>query len=129
MITLNTHLGEARIVESTSELPDLTSCKILYRDVETLNSQQGGEGLNPWLGDRICGVAVTVDDAEGGWYVPVRHSDTRWNLPLENVQKWLRDQNAIPKWVNHNVVFDQGFLYQDDAEFPGELIDTLTMAK
>ena len=131
MIILDTALGPARIVEELGELPDLQDASILYRDVETANNGAGG-GLNPWMGDRNCGVAVTVDEIPGAWYVPYRHTSVgAKNLPPDKIIEWLKDQNKIPAWVNHNIKFDQAFLYHDSPEldYPGRMIDTVVMAK
>ena len=131
MIILDTALGPARIVEDPSELPEFNNASILYRDVETANNG-AGKGLNPWMGDRNCGVAVTVDEIPGAWYVPYRHTSIgAKNLPPDKVIEWLKDQNKIPDWVNHNIKFDQAFLYHDSPEldYPGRMIDTVVMAK
>lgn len=130
MIVFDTALGPARIVEEPGELPDFESAKIIYKDVETAN--MGGGGLNPWQGDRVCGVAVTVDEMPGAWYVPYRHtSPGAKNLPEDVVIRWLEKQNQIPAWVNHNIKFDQGFLYHDDPklDYPGKMVDTVIMSK
>jgi len=132
MIEIKTHLGTARIVEHHSELPDFSGASVQYKDIESKNGMKGGGGTNAWQGDRVCGVAVTVDDREGAWYVPYRHTDPLTeNLPIEKVLPWLEEHNRIPVWVNHNIKFDQAFLYHDSPklEFPGQMIDTVVMAK
>lgn len=119
-----------RLVQDISELPDLKP-ETLYLDVETDNIVGKKDVIaNPFKEDRIAGIAVTADNHAGSWYIPIRHEHAHWNLPLPNVQRWLKDQvGTCKRWINHNVKFDAHFCAADGAMFNGELICTLTLAK
>ena len=133
------------VIETASDLPDLTGVKELFLDVETQNNfgvkvstpikeyvlkQKKKEGgMYPWKGDRICGVAATTDNSDQAFYVPVRHRAGK-NIPLDNFQRWLKDTvTRTEEWINHNITFDATFCKFDNAEFDCRLVDTLTLAK
>jgi len=119
-----------RLVQSLQELPDLSNAKHLYLDVETTSGNSSLDSLNPWHHCEIAGVAVTADKQPGAWYIPVRHKASRWNLPLPNVQRWLKDTvTTCDEWVNHNIKYDAHCCTRDGAEFRGRLFCTLTHAK
>lgn len=119
-----------RLVQNLSELPNLKNAKNLYLDTETTSFDRKEEAFKPYHGHRICGVAVTADEKQGAWYVPVRCNHEKWNLPLEPVIHWIDDAvNSCENWVNHNVKFDAHFLKQDEISFNCRLVDTLTLAK
>lgn len=129
MITLP---NGSKLVETADELPRITGVSELFADVETLRvfDHKKYGGLYPWKGDRICGIAVTVDDHPETWYVPVRHTRLGWNIELPVFQHWLKDVVGTAKsWINHNLLFDVSFARFDGAEFNGRMIDTLTLAK
>jgi DNA polymerase I-like protein with 3'-5' exonuclease and polymerase domains len=128
------------LVEKISELPNVAGSKELFLDVET-NWNDGPhkhkgddkkkiEDSMPFHGDRICGIAVTVDDDPRSWYIPIRHRDEKWNLPLSNVQIWLKDTvGSCKDWINHNINFDAHFVKREGIDFGGRLVDTLTLSK
>lgn len=100
----------------------------LYLDVET-------DGLDSYLGNRICGLSVLRDQESTPFYVPLRHT-TGGNLPIDRVRPWLRDCMRRPRrFINHNVKFDAAFLSADgasplvDNEPTVEMVDTLCLAK
>jgi len=128
------------IVESVSELPDFGKFSTLFLDVETLNVTQDTiqskdwQGRYPFKGDRIAGIAVTVDDCEKSWYVPIRHIRFRedMNLPVANVMKWFQSLvDSCNRWVNHSIIFDATFAAVDGIVIPNscKLVDTLTQSK
>lgn len=118
------------MIQKPDELPNLVGIKELFLDVETTSYDKKRGGDSPYNGDRICGVSVTVEDDPKTWYVPIRHTDESWNLPLEPVQRWLQSvMHSHQDWINHNVLFDAHFCAQDGAVFQGRLIDTLTLSK
>lgn len=138
MYTVKTKFGKVNIVENASELPRFEGVKKNYLDVETTHfdkyeTRKGKDrkgAFRPYNGDRICGVAVTRDDEKEAWYVPIRHTDEKANLPQDVYREWLRDAVTLPKeWVNHNVKYDAHFCVQDGAQFTCELTDTLTEVK
>jgi DNA polymerase I-like protein with 3'-5' exonuclease and polymerase domains len=135
----------AKLITSAGELPDWRQAKELFLDIEsqrnykakiTAFDEDGFEtdysGLYPFGGDRIAGFAATVDDSEQVIYVPMRHTAIgSQNLPIENVQQWLRDHlTADKRWINHNVVLDATFVAHEGLmDMPPELCCTLTAAK
>lgn len=131
MIEFNLERGQkALIVTTPGELPDLRKAKRICLDVETTAFNKKDEAFYPYLGHRICGVAVTADSSPVAYYVPLRHSDPRWNIDLAKGLAWLRELlAAVPVWINHNIKFDAHFCKVDDAVFKGEMIDTVVMAK
>ena len=119
-----------RLVQSTAELPDLSRVKRLYLDLETTSGDPQKTSLNPWKNCAVLGVSATADDAPGAWYVPMRHHDPRWNLPLEVAQRWLRATlSSAHTWVNHNVKYDAHCARLDGAPFEGELVCTVVASK
>lgn len=129
MLSIETDLGLAQIVEDISELPDLSGASRMFLDVETTGFSDDREAFNPYQGDRICGIAVTVDNHPHAWYVPFRHRDKDWNLPLDNVQRWIKTLPASSEWINHNVKFDAHFMRHDGYEHQGRMVDTVVLAK
>lgn len=130
----------SKLIQSIDELPDIARSKELFLDVETNwndgpHKHKGGGKKKvpdsmPFHGDRICGFAVTVDNDPQSWYIPMRHRDEKWNLPLEGTQRWLKDVvKNCPEWINHNINFDAHFVKQEGADFGGRIVDTLTLAK
>lgn len=125
-----------RMVEHVDELPDFTGAKYLYVDFETTSLNEYEKAVNWSKGHRIAGCAITADDREDVWYVPVRHWDitTRKFRPgqisIDDFQVWLKAQiESCEEWVNHNVKFDAHFAARDTAWFKGRLNDTMTQAK
>lgn len=109
------------LCETVEDLPRLFNLPKIYADMETT-------GLYPYLGDRICGIAVKAPDSEA-YYVPIRHSQGN-NLPVEAVMEWWRQVlTTAGVWTNHNVKFDAHFSAADGVVFTGELDCTLQRAK
>ena len=134
------------LITSAKELPYYKGKTItnLYMDFESKNifgiecegdtdkkiaERKSQGGLYPFGGDRIAGIAVTIDDDKQGYYIPVRH-EYGSNIDLEDVRKWLSFMTSTAEnWVNHNVVFDATFLHAEGIEFQCNLVDTLTLSK
>ena len=132
MIEVQTPLGLARVCESLADLPEPRPCERLYADCETNSFDDRVPGFEAYSGHRACGWAITWDDEPGAWYVPVRHQDKKWNLPLLPVLEWLeRWLRCSKQWVNHNVKFDAHFQYVDTGyDLSGvELVDTVLPCK
>lgn len=106
------------IVTDVSELPDLSHHKVLVIDSET-------SGLDPYMGDRACGIVIGPQHEDEGWYIPIRHSEG--NLPVDDVCSWLRQYTHDPEkiWVFHNSKFDMKMLRRDGVEFTGKVVDTM----
>jgi len=132
MIELGTKCGvKCLLVEHHSELPDLFDVEELFLDVETKREFEHKEygGLYPWAGDTIAGLAITANDLNTVWYVPVRHT-VGVNVDEEEFLGWLRRVIGTAKrWINHNILIDSVFCYFEGAIFYGELVDTLTLSK
>lgn len=119
-----------RLVQSTSELPDLRNAGDLFADFETTSLNDEKKSLNPWRDCWALGVAVTTSDAQGAWYVPVRHRQ-EGNVPLDAFQRWWHDIVGTAKcWTNHNVKYDAHVSSNDLGWAPDcPLYDTVTHAK
>jgi len=122
--------NNGRLIQSLDELPNLKNAKHLYLDIESTSFDSKEKALRPYHGHRTCGIGVTADDASGAWYVPIRCTHEKWNLPLEAVLKWADKLiNSCYEWVNHGVKFDAHFMEQDGISFNCRLVDTITLAK
>lgn len=133
------------IIEALSELPDLSSAKKVYLDIESQNvygqfdddsddtEEKFGKklgGLYAWKGDRACGIGVTIDEEEKGYYIPMRHTGYKKNLPVKEVIAWASEILCRCEcWINHNIKFDAEMLSADGLKFTCALIDTLSLAK
>lgn len=141
MIRLN---DGAWLVETVQDLPDLKG-NDLFLDVETAALTAGipgdpdddgvirkkYQGVYPYKGDRVCGLAAAMDDSDI-FYVPTRHTPSLQgrNLPVENVARWTSDlMSRCHQWVNHNIIFDASFLHFDGVQLADRMVDTLTLAK
>lgn len=136
-------LGPNRLlVQTVDELPNLIGCEDVYIDFETRSGFAHRGGDSPYHGDRICGVAITADDLPDAWYIPIRHNDKDWNLPVKDVISWLsRVIFASKRWINHNIKFDAHFARVEgiDTSIQSDswedncrdlvMVDTMTMAK
>lgn len=129
MIELRTELGKAQIVEQPSELPSMNGVRRMYLDIESNSFDSKTEAFYPYLGHRIASIAVLRDNEPNAWYIPVRHTNAKWNLPLDSVRSWLTDAMKVPEWANHNVKFDAHFCAFDAPAYRGSLIDTLVLTK
>lgn len=122
------------LIEYAYELPDFTGATDLFLDIETQNNTSGlvskkVSGRYPFKGDRIAGIAVTADDVEASYYIPLRHRNGN-NLSLEAGRKWLEDHvTSVHQWVNHNVAFDATLCHAEGVEFTCRIVDTLTLSK
>jgi len=125
-----TYDNGGRLVQSLDELPNLKGAKNLYLDFETTSFDSKVAALLPHQGHRIAGICITTDEHFGAWYIPIRCTWKRWNLPLEPVLLWLKDIiGSCENWVNHNVKFDAHFARYDGIEFTCKLIDTIVLSK
>lgn len=134
------HLNEKlKVLERESELPDFTGAKELFLDFETENNTEvlGKDfkrysGLYPYKGDKIGSFAVTADDHDEVYYVPMRHKQGN-NLDLQVCLNWLKEHlggpKAVESWINHYVNFDALFASCEDIRIECQLIDTLTLSK
>jgi DNA polymerase I-like protein with 3'-5' exonuclease and polymerase domains len=134
MLDIETTQGLCRIVQSPEDLPSgAIGAKTVYLDFETQSYDPKRGGNLPYSGDRIGGIAITWDDEEAGYYIPIRHTTPglQWpNVDIEPVIEWMRQiHDSGPTWVNHNVKFDAHFLAQDGIIWDHRMVCTLTAAK
>ena len=85
-------------------------------------------GLQPWHGDRLCGVGIAVGPEEG-YYLPFRHPDD--NLPLDLLSELWEVMGSANRWVGHNIKFDLAVMYQDGLQpaYDQKMADTLMAAR
>lgn len=101
-----TFKNSGRLVESTSELPELFNSKRLYADFEATSGRRDIASKTPWTDCDIAGIAITVDNKQGAWYVPVGHHQGN-NLPKDIVYDWwYKVVDTTKEWINHNVKYD-----------------------
>jgi len=122
------------LVEPGDSLPQLQGAKELYCDFETRSNSYFEPGFYPYHGSSIAGIAITADDIDESWYVPIRHrykEGTRNpNLDVESTIQWLKNViESCESWVNHNIKFDAHFALVEGIEPKCRLVDTLTLAK
>jgi len=134
------------MVETLAELPKLHGCKELFLDAETTmlgrTREKAADGtmklrkraVEPHLGDRACGWAITADTLSDSWYVPIRHSSPgaeKRNLDPGRVSEWLQDVlQSAEYWINANVKFDMHFAAADGIDFGNcKTVCTTTLAK
>jgi DNA polymerase I len=120
-----------RLIELASELPVLRGFETLYADFETTSQDPRVAAVNPWHKCWAAGVAVTVDDLPGAWYVPTMHMFGPRVDHDAVVDWWLGLLYEAKRWANQHVKFDAhvsanalGALYD-----VGELYCTLNHAK
>ncbi len=120
----------ATLIQKVNELPNLSGCKEIFCDFECTSFDREEKALLPFHGHRIAGIAITADQFNESWYVPIRHTDESWNLPIKPAIKWLKGiLGKNNDWINHNVKFDAHFAKRDGINFGGRLIDTNVLAK
>jgi DNA polymerase I-like protein with 3'-5' exonuclease and polymerase domains len=108
-----------------SEFPNLAAARVLAVDTETKETDwDRGPGWARGQG-HIVGVSVATDDG-ARWYFPVRHEvEPEHNLVPEHVFAWLRHEMSRkhqPK-VGANLIYDLGWLAEENVEVAGELVD------
>jgi len=82
-------------------------------------------GTTPWLGDRLCGIAIECDGE--CFYFPFRHGIGMGeiNIPLERLRDFdylLAHDNVV--YLGHNYKFDLQILYVDGIPMPIHIEDT-----
>ena len=100
---------------------DLFSTREIVVDVET-------DGLQPWHGDRLCGIGIAVSDSVA-YYLPYRHPEG--NLPMSTLTDLWAALRVMPRIIGYNLKFDLAFLYQDGYDPPSEqeLVDVLVASR
>lgn len=69
-------------------------------------------GLNPFLGDRLAGVALYLPICNTAYYVPFRHAEGS-NLPLHHMKTLWETLRSVPEMIGWNFKFDLNFMYVD----------------
>jgi DNA polymerase I len=125
---IKTVLGTCRIVQTRADLPSPIGKSEVFLDFETNSFDPKRGGDDPHHNDKVCGVAVTFDEEDIAYYIPVRHN-TKGNISPDAVYiAWLKDVLQL-SWINHNIKFDAHFAHNEGIEFGNKLIDTLTLSK
>lgn len=110
------------------EFPNLSAARVLSLDTETYDPELLTRGPG-WARGKdkghIVGVSIGAD-GDGKWYFPVRHTvEPEYNLDPSAVFAWLRDTLGNPRQhkVGANLVYDLGWLEEEDVYVRGELFD------
>lgn len=121
---------KCRLVEDTSELPDVSQWEEMYLDFETTSFDPDQEAFHAYLGHRIAGAAILDPVSDTAYYVSVRHKFGK-NIPVDAFHRWLKTVMKVPRWVNHNINFDAHFanVEGEGCYYEGEMIDTVVEAK
>ena len=124
-----------KIVSSIAQVEHLIGAKCIYLDAETTNRDKDLSfmAVDPYDGKTIvAGWALTVDDCDTAYYLPIRHHSTAaTNLDAKHVNHflWLL-LRAADKWINHNIKYDANvWLNNTPYQIHCSLVDTLTLAK
>lgn len=118
-------------------LPDLSRARVISLDCETwdpeLTDYRDADG-NPVTGKgpgwargvgHIVGISVGADGG-GRWYFPIRHEvEPELNWDPEVVLAWARVElgRAHQPKVGANIIYDVGWLRQENVHVKGELYD------
>lgn len=114
-----THGNNRVTLTGNDSLPELPSViQRLYIDVETTSGNPKVKALNPFLGHKTAGFAITWDDHPIHYYLPVRHNNALNNMPLVNVVLFIREAvKRCRSLRNHSLKFDMHFLANDGVDF------------
>jgi DNA polymerase I-like protein with 3'-5' exonuclease and polymerase domains len=108
------------------EFPNLAAARVLSLDTETYDPELEDHGPGWGRGKgHIVGVSIGADN-DGAWYFPVRHTvEPEYNMDPEKVFAWLRDTlgRAHQPKVGANLVYDVGWLMEENVQVKGELVD------
>lgn len=109
--------------------PNLSAANIIGFDVETKEMDfDAGPGWARGKG-HIVGFSLSAQDSignRGKWYIPVRHEvEPEYNLDPVNSFNWLRDVLGNPSTlkVGANIIYDIGWLAEENVEVKGTLYD------
>lgn len=97
------------LVESINDIWDfvedtrMEDCAVV--DLETT-------GLNPFLGDRLAGVAVYLPACATAYYIPFRHTEGN-NMPLYHLKTVWEALRSVPILIGWNFKFDLNFMATD----------------
>lgn len=112
--------------QAPTSFPRLSDAKVISIDVETYDPEllDNGPGWGRNNG-HIVGVSIGADH-DGRWYFPVRHTiEPETNLEPDKVFAWLRSalsNHRQPK-VGANLMYDVGWLEEENIEVKGDLFD------
>lgn len=111
--------------KAPKEFPRLSNASVIGLDTETYDPglKLRGPGWARKEG-HIVGVSIAAD-TDGKWYFPIRHEVcVSENLNPKKVIAWLKDvlSTSQPK-VGANLIYDLGWLEEEDIIVNGELFD------
>lgn len=102
-------------------------------DFETTSLDDEKSSINPWHSCFLLGIAITWDDHDTAYYIPIRHRQHQSisNVTIGEARAFLTQVLSITKnWINHNIKYDVHALYNDfGIEAKCRLVDSLTMCK
>jgi DNA polymerase I-like protein with 3'-5' exonuclease and polymerase domains len=108
------------------EFPNLSAARVIAVDTETKELDfDHGPGWARGQG-HIVGVSLAADNGEGRWYFPVRHEvEPEFNMNPDHVFAYMRDalRNVHQPKVGANLVYDLGWLAEENVDVAGELVD------
>lgn len=95
------------LVETPGEFPPLPKrIRRLYLDLETTSNSDNEDSTNPWHNCEMLGFAITWDDMQMAYYIPMRHKQGP-NVDVQAAYAYLVDALRITDvWVNQNVKYD-----------------------
>lgn len=111
--------------KAPTTFPNLTAARCIAVDVETYDPEleEHGPGWGRGCG-HVVGVSLAVDGK--AWYFPVRHETCpEENLDAKQVFAYLRNTLGNPNQpkVGANLMYDIGWLKQENIVVRGELVD------
>lgn len=103
-----------------SELPDWNNAKRVAIDIETYDPTLKTLGPGVRRGSYITGVSFALEDANRGYYLPLRHQGGDNMEEPERAIAWLREQakNFTGEVIGANLSYDLDFLLHAGIHFP-----------
>ena len=112
---------------------DLDKIDRLMQEAEYIVVDTETNGLLPFCGDRVIGVALYFPHADEAVYWPVRHGQKddvdmgyKLNFPISSLdflKKYFEDDSKV--FIYHNAKFDINFMHQEGFPVPVNMRDTL----
>ena len=112
---------------------DLDRIDRLMQEAEYIVVDTETNGLLPFCGDRLIGIALYFPHVDEAFYLPVRHGIKEGVDYIEYSQYYPHELDFLKKYfendskifIYHNAKFDINFMYQDGFPVPINMFDTL----
>tara|TARA_R100001079_G_scaffold53924_1_gene27559 strand:- start:54 stop:1976 length:1923 start_codon:yes stop_codon:yes gene_type:complete len=104
--------------------PDISEAREVAIDLETRdpNLKSLGSGWARKDG-HVIGIAVAVEGS--AWYFPIRHENGS-NLDAKQTLRWLASVCSVERdYIMHNAMYDLGWLWAENIEVKGRVVDTM----